>query len=166
MRYLFIIPLFFSVTLFAQSSKNEKIIPTYLRPQFNDTNLLFFNDSAIWECHYKNDSPLTYYPLSEVSFETVDTCKCYWEIYQKIQKNVYDAATYAAINKIQIGSLNRINTSDFIYQELDKNLNVIKSDTLIFDFFNIAKTESIFTEDDCGDPTKLKVFRYFKTTKK
>jgi hypothetical protein len=166
MRNLSIILFFTSLSCTAQvniSLEKWDNVANYLRPIFQDSTMLFFSDSLIWYCHCSGTPVSSYYPISKVSFEHIDSCKCFGEKYTLVKDGLYGKPTYQLAERIQYGSLIRINDKEFSYREFGTNGAVQRTNVLIFEFSDIIETDSItaFNNQSCKD--ELTVYRYFRT---
>lgn len=171
MKNLILIPLILlSVELFAQTFTTvesiEELPRTYLRAGFQDSSLLFLNDTMIWTCHHKDNPATYYYPISKSHFNIIDTCICHAERYIKVKRSVYSETGYRLESKQEYARLARVSQDMFEYTESDKNGTRILTDTLIFDYNSILRTDSVYSEDIHSGKMKLEVYKYFDVKRK
>lgn len=160
-NFLFLILLSFSLK--SQTIDREPK-ERYFVPNFNDTTSLFHADSLVWKCHYKNDSPKRYRSLNNVSFERVDTCKCYYEKYLKIKKHTYWESHYKISLQHNYASLVRQypDTTKFLYTEAPAYIKNAKIKLYEFKMDSILGTDTMWIENEFGD-LKNEVMHYFYT---
>ena len=163
MKQTFALIIFLSISFSSFSQTTEwKSSKSYLVPAFKDTTTLFFNDSLIWICGYNGKYGKIYQQISNVSFDKVDTCSCFYNTYtQKRTKGHIYSQNYPIQLKNELhATLSKIDTNTFVYKENSKFISNPKTYTYIFKTDSILGTDTLFIENEFGD-LKTEAHDYF-----